>query len=71
MTLFSFFFNLYLLFVQFQALMESGDFAKADEYFAKAIEKDPIDGNLYVHRGILFLQSNNDVEKAVKLLGKL
>ena len=49
--------------------MERGDFTKADEFFAKAIEKDPIDGNLYVHRGILFLQSSNDIDKAVKLLG--
>ena len=49
--------------------MEKGEFTKADEFFAKAIEKDPIDGNLYVHRGILYLQSSNDVDKAIKLLG--
>jgi import receptor subunit TOM70 len=51
-----------------QALMEKGDYSKADHYFNKAIEKDPIDGNLYVHRGILYLQWNNDVDKAVNYL---
>ncbi|CAG2164555.1 unnamed protein product [Oppiella nova] len=51
-----------------QALMERGDFTKAEEYFTKAIEKDPLDGNLYVHKGILYLNSSNDVDKAVKLL---
>ncbi len=52
-----------------KALMEKGDYSKADHYFNKAIEKDPIDGNLYVHRGILYLQWNNDVDKAVNYLG--
>ncbi|CAG2111113.1 unnamed protein product, partial [Medioppia subpectinata] len=51
-----------------KALMEKGNFEKAEEYFSKAIEKDPKDGNLYVHKGILFLNSSNDVDKAIKLL---
>ncbi len=37
-----------------KALMEKGDYSKADQYFNKAIEKDPIDGNLYVQRNTIF-----------------
>lgn len=50
--------------------MECQQFEKADEFFVKAIKCDPFDGNLYVHRGILRLQSENDSEKAIKLLEK-
>lgn len=51
-----------------QMLTEQGDYAKADKLFLKAIECDPKDANLIVHRGILAMQTNFDFEKARDLL---
>lgn len=53
-----------------QSLMDKGDFEEADKYFQKAIDSDPLDANLYVHRGILKMQQMNDGEKAIKELDK-
>lgn len=53
----------------FQSLMEQQKFQEADDFFARALEKDKNDANLYVHRGILYLQWQNDVAKAIKFLG--
>lgn len=50
--------------------MELQRFYEADEYFAKAIEIDPQDANLYVHRGILYLQWREDVDKSMEMLGE-
>ena len=53
-----------------QALFEAGDFDEADKMFKKAIEKDPADANLLVHRAILFLQGFGDQSTALNLLEK-
>lgn len=43
---------------------------KADTYFAKAIEKDPENAIVYVHRGLLQLQWNGNIDKAVDYFHK-
>ncbi|RWS28233.1 mitochondrial import receptor subunit TOM70-like protein [Leptotrombidium deliense] len=59
-----------LLSLYAQALMEQQKFQEADEFFLKAIQCDPEDANLLVHRAILLIQSTNNLEKALKLLEK-
>lgn len=51
-----------------QVLMESQQFGEAGKEFQKAIECDPHDANLYVHKGILQLQAENNIEEALKYL---
>lgn len=58
----------YTLFAQM--LSETQEFQKADMYFAKAIEKDPTNAAVHVHRGLLQLQWNGDVDKAVEYINK-
>ena len=53
-----------------QMLSETQDYQKADRYFAKAIEKDPTNATVHVHRGLLQLQWNADVDKAVEYINK-
>lgn len=53
-----------------QILMEMQNYQKADSFFAKAIEKDPNNATVYVHRGMLQLQWNGNVEKAVEYISK-
>lgn len=48
--------------------MERQDFEKADQYFLKAIDCDPEDANLLVHRSILQLQWTNDTKRVISLL---
>ncbi|XP_034942853.1 mitochondrial import receptor subunit TOM70 [Chelonus insularis] len=58
----------YTLFAQM--LCDSQSYDKADTYFAKAIEKDPTNANIRVHRGLLQLQWTGNVEKAVEYINK-
>lgn len=53
-----------------QILTEQQQFDKADELFEKAIELQPTHASLYVHRGLLYLQWNGDIKKALDLLNK-
>ncbi|XP_071863118.1 translocase of outer membrane 70 [Bombus fervidus] len=53
-----------------QMLTELQEYQKADTYFAKAIEKDPINAAIYVHRGLLQLQWHGNVEKAIEYINK-
>lgn len=51
-------------------LTETQDYQKADKYFVKAIEKDPTNATIHVHRALLHLQWNADVDKAVEYINK-
>ncbi|XP_066590629.1 mitochondrial import receptor subunit TOM70 isoform X1 [Prorops nasuta] len=51
-----------------QLLSETQDYQKADIYFAKAIEKDPKNATIYVHRGLLQLQWNANMVKAIEYI---
>lgn len=51
-------------------MSETQQFQKADTYFAKAIEKDPENATVYVHRGLLQLQWNGNVDKTVEYINK-
>ncbi|XP_012266858.2 mitochondrial import receptor subunit TOM70 [Athalia rosae] len=53
-----------------QVLCDSQDFAKADSYFAKALQRDPNNANVYVHRGLLQLQWNGNINKAIEYINK-
>lgn len=53
-----------------QILSEQQQFDKADELFDKAITLQPTQASLYVHRGLLHLQWNGDIKKALELLNK-
>lgn len=55
-------------------MSESQNFEKADEYFAKALEIDPENANVYVHRGLLQLQWHGNtiggIDKAMEYIHK-
>lgn len=55
-------------------MSEGQAYEKADKYFAKAIEVDPENANVYVHRGLLQLQWHGStisgIEKAVEYIHK-
>ncbi|XP_015187403.1 PREDICTED: mitochondrial import receptor subunit TOM70 [Polistes dominula] len=51
-----------------EVLSETLDYASADKYFAKAIEKDPYNATTFVHRGLMQLQWSNDINKAVEYI---
>ncbi|KAK9308376.1 hypothetical protein QLX08_001561 [Tetragonisca angustula] len=53
-----------------QMLTEIQEYQRADTYFAKAIEKDPNNATVYVHRGLLQLQWHGNVEKAIEYINK-
>lgn len=53
-----------------QILSEQQQFDKADELFEKAISIQPTQASLYVHQGLLHLQWNGDITKALDLLNK-
>ena len=48
-----------------QVLTEQGQYDQADMFFEKSIAMAPKTASLYVHRGIMQLQWNGDVEKAI------
>lgn len=53
-----------------QSQMEVEAFDVADKYFLKALQTDPSDGNLYVHRAMLFMRQGKDTPQVIKLLKK-
>lgn len=53
-----------------QILSEQQQFDKADELFEKAIKIQPTQASLHVHRGLLHLQWNGDIQKALDFLNK-
>lgn len=53
-----------------QILTEQQQFDKADELFEKAIALAPTHASLYVHRGLLHLQWNGDIQKALAYLNQ-
>lgn len=44
------------------------EWSKADEYFTKAIEKDPENATIYVQQGMLLIQWTANVDKAVEYM---
>lgn len=56
--------------VMAQILTEQQQFDKADELFEKAIALSPTTASLLVHRGLLYLQWNGDIQKALKYLNE-
>ncbi|XP_011699475.1 PREDICTED: mitochondrial import receptor subunit TOM70-like [Wasmannia auropunctata] len=46
------------------------EYEKADTYFVKAIQKDPDNAFIHVHRAMLQLEWKNDIDKTVELLNK-
>ncbi|XP_014224412.1 mitochondrial import receptor subunit TOM70 [Trichogramma pretiosum] len=53
-----------------QMLVDHRDLTKADAYFVKAAKRDPENATILVYRGLLQLQSSNDIEKAVEYMQK-
>ncbi|XP_015124131.1 mitochondrial import receptor subunit TOM70 [Diachasma alloeum] len=53
-----------------QMLCDAQSYERADEYFAKAIDKDPKNATIYVHRGLLQLQWCGNVVKAMEYINK-
>lgn len=53
-----------------QLLCDSQAFGKADEYFEKASKVDPTNATLYVHRGLLQLQWQANIEKGLEFINK-
>lgn len=58
----------YMLYAQMMAETEQYD--KADMYFSKAIEKDPKNAIVYVQKGLLQIQWNGNINKAVEYFRK-
>lgn len=51
-------------------LVDNQDFARADAYFVKASKRDPKNATIHVYRGLLQLQWQNDIDKAVDYIRK-
>lgn len=56
----------YILYAQVKA--EKQDFQEADDLFKKALEIDPNNASIYVHRGLLLLQWKGEIEKSVEMM---
>jgi len=53
-----------------QVLNAQEAFKEADALYKKALEVDPKNANLLVHRGLMALQSRGDIEEGVRLIEK-
>jgi import receptor subunit TOM70 len=53
-----------------QVLNSQEQFKEADALYKKALEVDPHNANLMVHRGLMALQSRGDIEEGVRLIEK-
>ncbi|CAH1996272.1 unnamed protein product [Acanthoscelides obtectus] len=56
----------YILFAQVKT--EKQEFQEAEQLYKKALEMDPNNASLYVHKGLLLLQWKGEIEKAVELM---
>lgn len=56
--------------VMAQVLTEQGQYEQADSFFEKAIKLSPTSATMYVHRGIMQLQWNGDIEKAMGYMNR-
>lgn len=56
--------------VMAQVLTEQGQYEQADIFFEKAIKRSPASASMYVHRGIMQLQWNGDIDKAMAYMRK-
>ena len=57
-------------FQNIQVLSDQNNFDRADELYEEAIKIDPLNANLFVHRGLITLQWKGDIIKAVELITK-
>lgn len=53
-----------------QVLSDQQQYSLADSYFEKAMKLEPQNASFYVHRGLLYLQWEGDIEKALEYLKK-
>ncbi|KAJ9594419.1 hypothetical protein L9F63_014144 [Diploptera punctata] len=53
-----------------QVLSDQQEYDKADKYFQKAIEVEPENATVYVHRGLLQLQWTGDIQKAIDMINQ-
>lgn len=53
-----------------QVLTDRQEYDRADECFEQALQLDPDNATIYVHRGLLYLQWKQDVGKAVDLISE-
>lgn len=53
-----------------QILTEQSQYEQADQFYQKAINLDYKNSTFYVHRGLLQLQWNGDINKAIELIEK-
>ena len=51
-------------------LVDNQDYAKADSYFLRASKHDPKNATILVYRGLLQLQWQSDIDKAVEYMKK-
>lgn len=51
-----------------QVLTERQDYAEADKLYLKALEIEPHNATIFVHRGLLQLQWKGNIEQAVELM---
>ncbi|XP_044255644.1 mitochondrial import receptor subunit TOM70 [Tribolium madens] len=51
-----------------QVLTEKQDYEEADKLYGKALEIDPNNASIYVHRGLLMLQWKGEIEQAVEMM---
>lgn len=51
-----------------QVLTERQEYQKAEDLYLKAIELDPGNASVCVHRGLLLLQWKGDIENAINLI---
>lgn len=58
----------YILYAQVKA--EKQEYQEADELFRKALEVDPDNASIYLHRGLLLLQWKGEIENAVEMMRK-
>jgi len=53
-----------------QVLMDQQQYDEADKYFQSAMDMDPSNATLRVHRGLLYLQWKGDIDAAIKFINE-
>jgi len=49
-------------------MLDIGNYEKADVYFVKALDKDPDNAAIYVHRGLLELHARSLIDQTVECI---